>query len=1150
MIALLATLALAGETPLVTAGSSWRYLDTGVAPASDWKSLAYDDSSWLVGPAPLGYGLADIVTAVDYGGDPVNRYVTTWFRQEFDAATVNGFDAFSLHLRRDDGAIVYLNGTEVLRHNLPLAGVTPTTLATRSVFGVEQDTFFDLALAPGLIVAGDNVVAVEVHQQSVASFDLVMDLKVSAWDGPTDVTRGPWLQSLTPEGAVVRWRTDGPSAGRLWWGPTVGALTETRDDPVLGFQHELTITGVTPRTEVVYAVGSPAGVVEGDDVDHVFRTAPVPGVARPVRIWALGDSGTANVSAEGVRDAYMASTPDPLDTDVWLMLGDNAYGSGTESEYQKAVFDFYPEWLRQVPLWSTLGNHDGYSAFSDTQTGPYFDLFTFPTNGESGGVPSGTEAYYSFDYANIHFVSLDSMHSDRSTTGAMATWMLADLASVDSDWLIAFWHHPPYSHGSHNSDFEDELVEMRENFVPMLEDAGVDLVLSGHSHSYERSWLIDGHYGTSSTFDPVAMTVQDQDGNRQGGGAYTKWTASQEPHQGAVYVVAGSSGQISGGSLDHQAMVVSLNALGSMVLDVDGLSLDARFMDETGTVVDQFAIDKGKTTIVSIDGPRIGMENEVLAFDGYARQPDGLEPPTYAWDWGDGSADVVANPASHGWATEGTYNVTLTVTDTDGLDTSDTFEVNVDNAPPVIDQLEATVGAVEGSPVTFTSLASDPAGDPLTYSWEIDGDVLDGNIVAHTFYDNGAFEATLTVTDDAGRVATGVLFVPVANADPIVDQVTITEAFEGAATTVLAQVHDPGWEDPLTYTWILPDGTGATGSVLSHSFPDDGVYPVTLTVVDDDEGFVQEIVDLQIENLDPVVVDPSFAGALQEGGVVTFHATASDPGPLDVPVVRWGFESVTEWVDGEDVAHVFPDQGPWVVWIAAEDEDGGLAFDSLDVTLQNLPASIVRLEVPETVGEGVESTFAVTVTDPGTADVITADWTFSDGGTAQGLSVVHTFPKEGPWTGTVDVKDDEGEGESADFGGVATNVPPAFRSEPEGRVWPGGGYAYQPEVEDVDPVTFELAMAPDGASLGADGRVLWPVAPREIGVVSTFELVASDPDGGQARQRWTVVVSEEAVAPDRLTRTDALGCGCGTTGGPAFGWVLVGLVGLRRRSAR
>ncbi len=95
----------------------------------------------------------------------------------------------------------------------------------------------------------------------------------------------------------------------------------------------------------------------------------------------------------------------------------------------------YPELLRQTLLWPTLGNHDGHTASSDTQTGPYYDIFTLPTNAEAGGVASGTEAYYPFDYANIHFVCLNSHDINRSPNGAMMTWLQNDLAATDKQWV-------------------------------------------------------------------------------------------------------------------------------------------------------------------------------------------------------------------------------------------------------------------------------------------------------------------------------------------------------------------------------------------------------------------------------------------------------------------------------------------------------------------------------------------------------------------------------------------------------------------------------------------------------------------------------------------------------------------------------------------
>ena len=166
------------------------------------------------------------------------------------------------------------------------------------------------------------------------------------------------------------------------------------------------------------------------------------GTNQSYRFWVLGDCGTANSNQRAVRDAFYNYSAGSH-TDGILFLGDNAYNSGTDSEYQFAVFEnMYEEKLKNTVAWSCLGNHDGYSADSDTQTGPYYDIFTFPTAGEAGGVSSGTEAYYSFDYGNIHFICLDSYDSDRSVGGAMYNWAQSDIQNTTQAWTVAFWHHP------------------------------------------------------------------------------------------------------------------------------------------------------------------------------------------------------------------------------------------------------------------------------------------------------------------------------------------------------------------------------------------------------------------------------------------------------------------------------------------------------------------------------------------------------------------------------------------------------------------------------------------------------------------------------------------------------------------------------------
>jgi len=304
-------------------------------------------------------------------------------------------------------------------------------------------------------------------------------------------------------------------------------------------------------------------------------------------------SGAGRAKARAVRDAYIKYKGSQY-THLWLMPGDNAYIDGTDSEYQAALFDMYPTLLRQTVLWPTLGDHDGSTAGSASQTGPYYDIFTLPKQGEAGGVASGTKAYYSFDYANIHFVVLDSVETSRAPTGAMLTWLKNDLADTTQPWIIAYWHRPPYSKGSHDSDTETALRKMRANTLPILEDGGVDLVLSGHSGSYERSFLIDGHYGSSGTFDAATMLVDGGDGRIDGDGEYQK--SIIQPAPGTVYAVVGSPSENRLRSLDHPVPYVSLKVFGSMVLDVDGPVLDATFLDDTGQARDHFRMVKTTST--------------------------------------------------------------------------------------------------------------------------------------------------------------------------------------------------------------------------------------------------------------------------------------------------------------------------------------------------------------------------------------------------------------------------------------------------------------------------------------------------------------------------------------------------------------------------
>lgn len=404
--------------------------------------------------------------------------------------------------------------------------------------------------------------------------------------------RGPYLQSGTPTSMRIRWRTEEPMASVVFYGESEDLLLQVEGNLQPTTEHDVSLHALQPDRRYYYSVGTLTDPLAQGPEFH-FQTSPLPGSRKPIRIWAIGDCGTAGLSRDErqreVRDAYLAYQGESQ-TDVWIALGDNAYFSGTDAEYQARFFDIYPRLLRNTVLWPTLGNHELYGEPEDGVFS-YFKNFSLPTKGEAGGVASGTENYYSFDYGNIHFICLDSEEAPFKGGDPMYRWLLHDLAANTNQWLIAYWHSPPYSKGSHDSDDEYPLTYMRRFIVPVLESYGVDLVLSGHSHIYERTFFLHGHYGDSTTLSE-SMKLDGGGGHRANTGPYRKTTQGPDAGKGTVYVVAGSSGWATFRFGFHPAMYYDVLETGSLVIDVAGDRLDAKFLRETGDVEDAFTILK------------------------------------------------------------------------------------------------------------------------------------------------------------------------------------------------------------------------------------------------------------------------------------------------------------------------------------------------------------------------------------------------------------------------------------------------------------------------------------------------------------------------------------------------------------------------------
>jgi lysophospholipase L1-like esterase len=165
-------------TPFIGAGSTWKYSDQGLDLGTNWAQLQYDDSAWARGSGRLGYNAPGITTMVGYGPDSTNKYITTYFRQTFVVPANVHYTNLNVRLNRADGAVVWLNGQELFRVNLPSGPVSFLTRATLSVVGDPLNTYYPSNRANLFLPAGTNLLAVEIHKASATLPNLSFDLEL------------------------------------------------------------------------------------------------------------------------------------------------------------------------------------------------------------------------------------------------------------------------------------------------------------------------------------------------------------------------------------------------------------------------------------------------------------------------------------------------------------------------------------------------------------------------------------------------------------------------------------------------------------------------------------------------------------------------------------------------------------------------------------------------------------------------------------------------------------------------------------------------------------------------------------------------------------------------------------------------------------
>ncbi len=430
-----------------------------------------------------------------------------------------------------------------------------------------------------------------------------------------NLKRIPYLQNVGPDEITIRWRTDlaGPCTlqyAQITDTSATAWKTITTNNEI---EHIVVLKTLKNDTKYFYKIAVNKKILASGK-DFFFKTTPPVGSKKAINFWAIGDFGDISPryleNQKKVAEQYLKNKNS--DTDIWLWLGDNAYCCGYDAEYQAGIFDAYgTKIMSNTPFMPVLGNHDygDNFAMAGRTDLDYHKMVSVPTAGERGGLASGTKSYYAYNQANIHFVALDSYGIDaqglplHNKNSQQYKWLKADLAANKQVWTVVYYHHPVYTKRSHNSDAEELLRLLRATLVPLFDEHKVDLVLSGHSHIYERSMFINGHTDHSANFRVANHVVQNSNGRYDG-------SANSCPYiqkgKGVIYATVGSSGRLDPSepttAPQHPTSFYSNTTEGgSLLVKIEDNRLDARWITAEGQTKDQFTILKDVNKKQKID---------------------------------------------------------------------------------------------------------------------------------------------------------------------------------------------------------------------------------------------------------------------------------------------------------------------------------------------------------------------------------------------------------------------------------------------------------------------------------------------------------------------------------------------------------------------
>ena len=730
---------------------------------------------------------------------------------------------------------------------------------------------------------------------------------------------------------------------------------------------------------------------DGSATDELFATVFDPN-AEAVLVGA-GDIAACWQNRDEMTAALIDNIPGTV-----ILLGDNAYGQGTAEEYANC---YHPTWGRhKARTKPSPGNHE----YGSSGAPGYFGYF-----GAVAGDPS--KGWYSYDAGSWHIIVLNSGKEDffEAAPGSpQNAWLRADLEANRTLCTLAYWHHPLITSSAGRTTNNDVRP-----FWDLLYEFGVDVILNGHDHSYQRFAPMRPDETVDTQFGILAITAG------TGGESLYSWGPTIHPNT------------VERNNVAHGVLKMTLRP---GTYEWEFIPIPGQTYSDRGTGTCHGAPSgeppPNQAPTANHGGPY--QADQTVVFNGSGSDPDGPPPLRFAWTFHDGSTSTLANPTK-AYAADGSYTATLIVSD--GLNSPSApavATVTIANVAPSVNAgpdaareagevyaLSASFtdpGGAADAPWSYTIAWGDGATTPPQGSATTSTSPI---TAGHAYETPGVYTVTVTVTDkDGGSDADEAIVTvtaptpnqaPTANAGgPYTADNTVT--FNGTG-------NDPDDDVPLTYRWTFHDASTSDVASPTRSYSADGTYSATL-VVTDAKGLPSAPADaaITIGNVAPSVNAGPDRGA-QAGSSLAFSASFTDPGgTLDGPwswFITWGDGTRTPATGTSSTptspltsSHTYAAPGEYDAEVTVIDKDGGTASDVVRITVTPAGASSVLVgagNIARCDGTNDNATGALLAGIPGTVfttgDNIHATGTLADFqncyGPAWGGALARTRPTPG-----------------------------------------------------------------------------------------------------------------------------------------------------------